>query len=130
MGAAFRRWLLEDDAMSYPGRNGFSLENRQLAQNGAIKRFLDDASDYGDLLERPHTTKEKTRRPRTKWYLAPILSVHFQLPESHVKEPYYAELADVARWITASEIIIRGAMGHPEMDRNLPQGGQELLPFE
>jgi len=108
LGAKFRKWLLEDAPMSYPGRNGFSLANDELGQYPAIKRFLQDAADYGDLFEAPHTTKEKDRKPRTKWYLSPILSPYFQIPEVHTKEPYYARITDVIGWLAESKVTLPG----------------------
>ena len=99
VGQFLRKKLLDDRAMSYPGRNGFSLAITDLEQIPALDRFLSEAVGYGDLYEVEHTTKEKDRRPRRKYYLNPILSPHYQLPEAHTKEPYYAsarEIADLA----------------------------------
>jgi len=107
LGVEFRKRMLDDNSMSYPGGNGFSLSNKNLDQCQPVKNFLYDAADYGDLLERPHTTKEKNREPRTKWYLAPILSPHYQIPESHVKEPLYSEMEDVIAWIKSADIFIK-----------------------
>lgn len=137
VGAEFRRLLLNDSAMSYPGWNGFSLINRELDEHEGVKRFLNDASDYGDLLERPHTTKEKKREPRTKWYLCPILSAHFQIPESHVKEPHYVRVEEVMAWIEGAEIVVRGAAvgavpgtGSKKPPGAPPDGRQGLLAID
>jgi hypothetical protein len=108
LGAKFRKWLLDDESMSYPGRNGFSLANDELDQFPVIKRFLKDAADYGDLFEVPHTTKEKDRKLRTKWYVSPILSPYFQIPEVRTKEPFYAKITDVITWLFASNVILPG----------------------
>lgn len=108
LGRLFRLWLLDDVSMSYPGHNGFSLANDELDTALPLKRFLSDAADYGDLFESPHTTKEKDRRPRTKWYLTPILSVYFQIPETHVKEPKYVDLAHVSEWLSDAGVILAG----------------------
>jgi hypothetical protein len=104
----FKRWLLEDYAMSYPGHNGFSLAVDELRSDQEITSFLEDSADYGDLYEVPHTTKEKNRKQRMKWYLSPILSVYYQVPESHVKEPYYAKVSEVGRWLKDAEVYFDG----------------------
>lgn len=99
-----RSWLVDDLAMSYPGHNGFSLVIDELQNDGFVEHFLNEAVDYGDLFDAMHTTKEKTRRSRRKWYIAPILSVHFQIPEVHKKEPYYAGVAEVRKWLSLANI--------------------------
>ncbi|NOS99820.1 MAG: hypothetical protein HOP29_04255 [Phycisphaerales bacterium] len=104
----FRSWLVDDDSMSYPGHNGFSVAIDELDRQPAIASFLGDSSDYGDLYEVPHTTKDKNRKQRKKWYLSPILSVYYQVPESHVKEPFYATGAKVAEWIDRAGIVLEG----------------------
>ena len=108
LGTKFRRKLLDDIQMSYPGRNGFSLINNELNANPGIKRFLEDATAYGDLYSVPHTTKTRDRKARTKWYLSPILSPFFQIPESHVKEPLYVTVKDIREWIKESDVFIEG----------------------
>lgn len=111
LAGEFKSWLIADEAMSYPGRNGFSLTVEELQKHPALELFLGDSADYGDLYEVSHTTKEKSRKQRRKWYLSPILSVHYQIPESHVKEPYYAAVPQVAEWLQAAEIEIDGLGG-------------------
>lgn len=108
LGRTFRKWLLDDSLMSYPGRNGFSLSIGELEKHSSIKNFLEEAVDYEDLYEAPHTTKQKNRKQRRKWYLGPILSPFFQLPESHIKEPYYASINDVVDWLREAEIFLEG----------------------
>jgi hypothetical protein len=80
----------------------------ELNQLPAIASFLGNSADYGDLYEVPHTTKEKNRKQRKKWYLIPILSPYYQIPESHVKEPYYVTNPQVARWLQAAGICLEG----------------------
>lgn len=104
IGPFFRARLVDDDAMSYPGNNGFSLSQQELQDYPSVRRFLEDAADYGDLYETVHTTKLKDRKIRRKWYLSPILSPWYQLPESHVKEPYYASIEEMARLMLQAEI--------------------------
>ena len=94
--------------MSYPGNNGFSIANDELKtfQSVAVERFLNDADDYGDLYGTQHTTKRKDRRQRTKWYLRPILSPFFQLPEAHQKEPYYTTVDEVVSWLEEADVFL------------------------
>jgi hypothetical protein len=91
--------------MSYPGRNGISLSDTDLDRDLGVRRFLNDAVAYGDLYEVQHTTKEKDRKARVKWYLAPILSPYFQIPETHTKEPYYATLEELQEWLEKAEVV-------------------------
>ena len=117
----FRRWLLDDDAMSYPGHNGFSLVVDELRAHDRIHSFLKDSADYGDLYEVTHTTKEKNRKQRIKWYISPILSVYYQLPESHVKEPYYAKVSEVADWLKRAEVYLNESKDmHKARSRKMP----------
>lgn len=106
LGSQFKTWLLEDDTLSYPGRNGFSLAQSDLDSVPALKSFLSDASDYGDLVAVRHTTKERDRRRRTKWYLNPILSPHYQIPESHVKEPAYLSTDAILDWLSDASVLL------------------------
>lgn len=124
LGRHFRRFLLGDEAMSYPGHNGFSLINDELKTNPALAAFLNAAVDYGDLYDAPHTTKTRDRRQRTKWYLSPILSPFFQLPESHVKEPYYATIGDVAGWIAEAQVHLKMAVSNDDPNKNRKRKGQ------
>ena len=105
LGRMFYTTLMEDRSMSYPGHNGFSLTNESLEEDEEVSRFLGDAVDYGDLFEAPHTTKHKDARQRKKWYLSPILSPYFRLPESHVKEPMYVDVATVRGWLGELKIV-------------------------
>ena len=100
VGTYLQRKLLSDFALSYPGANGFSLEIEELNSDSRVRQFLDDAVDYGALFDSPHTTKEKNRRPRRKWYLNPILCPHFRLPHVRTKEPLYVNVEQVHYWIS------------------------------
>lgn len=143
LGATFRDWLLADSAMSYPGWNGFSLANDDLDAHPAIQRFLQEAVAFGDLYDATHTTKEKDRRQRTKWYLSPVLSEYFQIPEAHIKEPYYASIADIEEWLRiaavhldglgppASGAIARTTRRKPKRQKDESDGPQQMsLQFE
>lgn len=105
LGRLFYTSLMDDRAMSYPGNNGFSLPKDSLEEDGEVFRFLGDAVDYGDLHDAPHTTKHKDARQRIKWYLNPILSPYFRLPESHVKEPMYVDITTVRGWLAELKIV-------------------------
>lgn len=107
VGRFFREKLLKDQTMSYPGENGFSLSIRDLEKNEVIRRFLDAAVDYAALMDRPHTTKNKDRARRRKWYLNPVLSPYYQVPVSHTKEPFYATPEDVREWLEQADVLAR-----------------------
>ena len=100
VGNRFYKRLGDDKAMSYPGANGFSLRNEELALAGNISAFLKQAVGYGDLYEAPHTSKTKGER-RTKFYLAPIFSPYFRIPSVHTKEPEYVSVAIVNKWLSS-----------------------------
>ncbi len=105
LGPLFRSLLVNDESMSYPGRNGFSLATKDLDSAPSIKTFLAEAVDFGDLYDSAHTTKDKDREPRIKYYLNPTLSDFFQIPEAHVKEPYYAKLNDILTWLQKADVV-------------------------
>jgi hypothetical protein len=105
LGILFREELINDMPMSYPGHNGFSLQEEELAEDAWLFRFLNDAVDYGDLFDAPHTTKSRDRKPRRKWYLNPILSPKFQIPETHVKEPKYISVHHVREWLVKAGVL-------------------------
>jgi hypothetical protein len=106
LGALFRSSMLGDVAMSYPGHNGFSLRIDQLREHSDIELFLNDCVDFGDLADASHTTKMKDRKPRRKWYLNPILSPHFNIPVTHVKEPMYVSVDEVKRWMQKAQVPV------------------------
>jgi hypothetical protein len=114
IGRSFQKKLLEDRAMSYPGHNGFSLLKEELDDDKEVARFLGDAVDCGDLFSFPHTTKTKDRRQRIKWYLNPVLSPYFRIPETHIKEPIYTNTKRVRDWMIESNIQIK-----PLKEKNL-----------
>lgn len=104
LGRLFQDRLSDDLAMSYPGHNGFSLSKEDLSNDTSLKEFLDEAVNFGDLFEAPHTTKEKDRKQRVKWYLHPILSPYFRIPETHVKEPMYVSASEVRKWLRDADV--------------------------
>jgi hypothetical protein len=108
IAGVLREQMTKDTAMSYPGHNGFSLLKGDLAKNALVRDFLLGAVEYGDLQSIRHTTKSKDRKARVKWYLNPILSPYFRIPESHVKEPIYTTVAQVRQWMRMAEITEAG----------------------
>ena len=106
LGIGMRKALLGDRGLAYPGRTGFSLTEDELAGDDFVRGFLEDAVDYGALVSVAHTTKERDGKKRRKWYLAPILCPNFEIPAIRTKEPYYARVAEVHRWIAGDEVIV------------------------
>lgn len=102
LGSHFYKTLVEDLAMSNPGHNGFSLDVDVLEKKPRIKSFLNEATDYGDLYDAPHTSKLKDKKERRKWYLTPILSPHFKIPSAHTKEPIYLTIDKIEEWLNRS----------------------------
>ena len=98
-GTVLAQHLYADRQMSYPGHNGFSLDNEALERYPHVKSLLDEMSDYGTIIARPHTTKEKDRRSRTKFYLNPILCPQFKMHYKIVKEPFYLTPQNVEDWM-------------------------------
>ena len=80
IGTVLARGLYADRKLSYPGHNGFSLVDDELEGFPHVKALLDEMSDYGALVSYPHTTKERDRKNRHKYYLSPVLCPRFQDP--------------------------------------------------
>ncbi|BDC48742.1 hypothetical protein F183_A10580 [Bryobacterales bacterium F-183] len=98
--------LLGDLPLSYPGNNGFSVAVDDLDADQEVSAFLDQAASFGDLFDSPHTTKEKDRKERRKWYLNPILCPYFNLPHIRTKEPFYVDTPTVREWMMEAEILL------------------------
>ena len=99
IGNVLGRNLHGDRRMSYPGHNGFSLTDQDLKRASHVKELLDEMSDYGTLIVSSHTTKEKDRRSRQKFYLNPILCPQFKIPYKRLKEPMYIRSTHVEKWM-------------------------------
>jgi len=121
LGRQFRAALLNDRRMSYPGHNGFSVLVADLELYPALRDFLGRAVSFGDLIEAPHTTKERDRRPRTKFYLMPMLSPHFSIPATRQKEPMYVTVAQVVEWKRLGDEHGGPAPGRPARGRQSAQ---------
>src|ERR1700723_325537 len=102
VGTLLQRELWKDLPLSYPGRTGFSVSIDELQKDVVVSDFLNDAVDYGALFDSPHTTKEKNRRARRKWYLNPVLTPQFGIPHIRTKEPLYVSVNEVRKWINAA----------------------------
>lgn len=113
LGVMFYKKLYNDKAMTYPGHNGFSVNLQDLDNDMDIKKYLEDAVDYGDLHESEHTTRSGDKIKRKKWYLKPIYSSYFRLPDTHTKEPWYVNASDVRQWLVECNVF-EGIKGkHP-----------------
>lgn len=108
LGIGFRKAILTDRGLIYPGHNGFSLllEDYESPQGQSVRAFLDKAADFGALIASKHTTKERDGRLRKKWYLFPILCPNFEIPAIRTKEPYYATLDEVKLWLSTERPAI------------------------
>lgn len=92
--ADLRIKLRKDEAMRYPGANGFSILMDELAVLPDLKQLLDECVAWGDLERIEHTSKhgaDNTRGRRCKHYANAILVPHYQIFESHTKEPRYVK---------------------------------------
>jgi hypothetical protein len=105
LGQRFSREMLDDRKMSYPGHNGFSVRDTELEKNEKVSRLLLEAGEFGNLLMLPHTTKERDRAARTKWYVSPIYCPYLRLPFNRTKEPEYVRAAHVEGWMIDAGIL-------------------------
>lgn len=130
LGDYFRKALRSDKKMSYPGHNGFSLQERELKDDAEVERYLNDAAAFGVLVSRRHTSRSKTRAMSYKWYLHPIFSPVFQLSVVHTKEPLEVHPQDVREWLekadvfhTDKELDVTSAGTTPPKNDNFPKRG-------
>jgi len=137
LSIGIRKKLLDDRSLSNPGHNGFSLTIEEYESAGAseVKEFLDTATDFGALIASPHTTKERNRKPRIKWYPFPILCPHFEIPAVRTKEPYYARLDEVRRWLNdeGAAVVIDSRTDHDanrERDRRRAEAIEQPTLFK
>ena len=100
LGSWFRRRMLEDRKLAYPGHNGFSLRESELGGDSEILSTIKVCRDHGDLMESPHTTRNKSQERRIKWYLHPLLSPLFRIPHARTKEPIYSDLKEIEQILT------------------------------
>ena len=105
IGQALSRDLLDDRRMSNPGHNGFSTKDAELEENDLVNTLLEEAGEFGNLLKIAHTTKERDRAARTKWYLSPIYCPSLRIPHIRTKEPKYVKVSDVEDWLRGAGIL-------------------------
>lgn len=108
LGTLLARGLHADRKMSNPGHNGFSVPDDELAAPAFafVQNLLLEMVDYGSLVASSHTTKEKDRVPRTKFYLNPVLCPHFRIHYKRLKEPFYVHAAEVAGWMAEAKLPV------------------------
>ena len=104
LGQHFYTELTNDKSMSYPGRNGFSLNNEELENTQELNAFLKVCVGFGDLYSAKHTSKQKGES-RVKYYLAPILSPNFKIPYVHIKEPQYIRVDVALDWLGINKTL-------------------------
>lgn len=95
LGTWFSSKIRDDEALSNPGHNGFSLKLQDLDSDREIGSLIKNCRDHGDLVEREHTTKLADAKLRRKWYLSPLLCPYFRIPYIQTKEPIYANVAQL-----------------------------------
>lgn len=119
-----RRRMLNDRALSYPGGNGFSVLTEELESLPGIAAFIEDLSDFGNMVVLHHTSKERERRARKKIYLHPIFSPWFSLPYARTKEPLYLRVSEIVDWMQDAQVEID--LGNRSR-RDLPPQNLELI---
>lgn len=100
IGSWFRRRMLKDRRLAYPGHNGFSLLEAELQMSLNLVALIKICRDHGDLIESPHTTRNKSQERRVKWYLHPLLCPFFRIPHVRTKEPIYTNLSEIEQIYT------------------------------
>ncbi len=120
LGQHFYNGLTNDKTMSYPGRNGFSLNNEEL-EGSTVHEFLKVCVGFGDLYEADHTSKQKGEK-RTKYYLAPILSPYFKIPYVHLKEPQYVRAELVLAWLQEKKPVVSANVAEQQQAKLWDEG--------
>lgn len=106
--ADLRIRLRKDEAMRYPGANGFSVLLDEVAQFPELKRLLEECVAWGDLECVEHTSKnpaDKIRGRRFKYYANSILVPHYQIFQAHTKEPRYVRPDELLRHAVSAKAI-------------------------
>jgi hypothetical protein len=105
LGSQFRNWLRDDKTMSSPGFNGFSVPLRELEEDPEIEKYLTEATAFGVLVERHHTSRTKGRGECHKWQLHPILCPFFDIPAVQTKEPKEVHVRHVREWLERADVF-------------------------
>ncbi|MBN9690528.1 MAG: hypothetical protein J0M24_09835 [Verrucomicrobia bacterium] len=106
--ADLRIRLRNDEAMRYPGANGFSVLLDEVAQFPELKRLLDECVAWGDLECVEHTSKnpaDKIRGRRFKYYANSILVPHYQIYQAHTKEPRYVRPEELLKHALSAKAL-------------------------
>jgi hypothetical protein len=118
IGLRLNRQLIEDERMSYPGANGFSLSDRDLASDREVRNLLRDATALGFLQQRPHTPKAGSRGKSTKWYTHPIFAPYYEITVPHTKEPLYLTVRTLRQWLERGKVLRSSAVGRRKPRRH------------
>ena len=129
LGSLMYQRLVSDWPMSNPGHNGFSVILDDLDREPEVRKFLREATDFGDLFGSRHTSKTKGEK-RWKWYLNPIISPYFNVPYVHTKEPRYVSITDVAEWMENAKLNLESTKAAGTGKEPQPNNGQMRLPLE
>ncbi len=106
LGSDFHKRLVNDKNMSYPGGNGFCLPVSELRADEQVATYLEEATSYGFLHDREHTSKNRQKGRSHKWYLHPILSPFFDLTIAHTKEPLYLHISEIRTILENLNVIL------------------------
>jgi hypothetical protein len=107
LGEKFSTILHADPKMSNPGQNGISLSIEDLRSNKDVFDFLIEAVDYGNLVMVEHSTRNKDRKRRYKFYLNPLYCPIYRIPYQRSKEPIYMSVERLKEWLAEVGIIER-----------------------
>lgn len=107
LGEKFATLLHNDEKMSNPGQNGISLSIEDLQASQDVYQFLVEAVDYGNLTMVEHTTRNKDRKRRLKFYLNSLYCPVFRIPYQHTKEPLYIKAGLLREWLAEAGILER-----------------------
>lgn len=125
LGNFFYDKLSNDESMTYPGHNGFSLQKEDLDSDYFVNKFLRESSDYGDLDFGEHTSKIRKEGKRIKWHLSKVLSPYFRIPSAHTKEPYYVKTNQVREWLLKSEAFTEKELERLGLTRTIKKQSKE-----
>lgn len=105
LGTRLRIQLRGDKPMSYPGANGISLTDADVANDPEIEGLLNDATAEGFLQVLHHTPKTQSRGRSKKWYLHPVLSPYYELTVARTKEPLYLKITELRKWLEKTNVV-------------------------
>ncbi len=127
IGTRLRNQLRGDKSMSYPGANGISLKDTEVASDSEISGVLNDATAEGFLQAFRHTPKTPSRGKSTKWYLHPVLSPYYELTVAHTKEPLYLKIEQLRTWLEKDIVVDPKPMPEPKAKKKRTSQSQATL---